>query len=207
MNAQPDPALEAACLALAGKDDALSRAYDAVGCPQWRAAPRSYATLARMVAFQQISTRAGATIWSRLESHLGTVTARSLLELDDDALAKCGFSRPKMGHLRAIATAVDSGALDLDCPETLPADAARKHLTAIRGIGPWTAELYLLYAGGQFDAFPRADLGLMESYRLLLGWQERPDANAFTEIAENWRPWRGVAAHLLWAWINAHRTK
>ncbi len=200
-------ALEEACTGLAARDKALSRAHDEIGTPEWRQAEFSYATLARMIAFQQISTRAGATIWGRLEERLGTVTPLGLLALDDEAIRACGFSRPKAGHLRAIAEAVVSGGLDLECPRHMPADEARSHLTTIRGIGPWTAELYLLYAGRQLDAFPTADLGLMESYRQLSGRNDRHDKREFAELAESWRPWRGVAAHLLWGWINVQRAK
>mgnify|MGYP006275085771 FL=1 len=202
-----EAALEEACRGLAGRDEAIARAYREIGRPDWREADCTYATLARMIAFQQISVKAGAAIWDRLEARLGSVTADALLDLEDDEIRACGFSRPKAGHLRAIAQAVQSGALDLHCPHKLPADAAREHLTTIRGIGPWTAELYLLYAGRQFDAFPTADLGLMESYRRLSGWNARPDKREFAQIAEGWRPWRGVAAHLLWGWINAERAK
>lgn len=202
-----DGELQQACAGLAAREPALSRAHAEIGTPEWRQAECTYATLARMIAFQQISTRAGATIWGRLEARLGAVTPEALLALDEEAIRACGFSRPKLGHLRAIADAVVSGALDLDCPQTMAADDARNHLTAVRGIGPWTAELYLLYAGRQFDAFPTADLGLMESYRQLSGLETRPGKAEFAQIAERWRPWRGVAAHLLWDWINALRAK
>ncbi len=204
----PDPAaLKAACLALCSRDASLARAYDETGLPQWRASAPVYATLARMIAFQQISTSAGAAIWGRLETRLGEVSAPALLALSEEEIRACGFSRPKAGHLRAIAGAVESGTLDLDFACRAPMDAARSHLTAVRGIGPWTAELFLLYAGGQLDAFPTADIGLMESYRQLSGAQARHDAKAFSALADDWRPYRGVAAHLLWAWINAQRAK
>lgn len=207
MTAPPPDRLKAACEDLAGIDGALARAYRDIGLPEWRAYPAEYATLARMIAFQQISTSAGAAIWTRVQAALPDVSAGAMLAADDETLRAAGLSRPKIGHMKSIAAAVETGALDFERVLTSQTEAARAELLAVKGIGPWTAELFLLYAGGQLDAFPTADVGLMESHRRLCNLTQRLDAKAFTAAAQAWRPWRGVAAHLLWGWINRQREK
>lgn len=198
--------LREACERLAARDPALGRAYADYGVPDWRHAEPDYAVIARMIAFQQITTRAARTIWERVEAQLGPVCTEAVLSAGEEELRACGLSRPKARHLRSIAQAVESGALDLDRVHAADMDAARAELTAVKGIGPWTADLFLL-ACGRLDAFPSGDVGLMESYRLLRQDDVRRESKAFSALAENWRPYRGVAAHLLWAWINAEREK
>lgn len=198
--------LQQACDELMACDPAFAAAFAVTGLPDWRYSPPGYHTIARMIAFQQITTKAAATIWGRVEAELGEVTPASVLGASEDTLRGCGLSRPKIGHLKSIATAVDTGALDLTRVYHAEIEAARAELLAVKGIGPWTADLFLLYCG-RLDAFPIADVGLMEAYRQLSGHEERYASKAFTELAEAWRPWRGVAAHLLWGWINAERAK
>ena len=207
MTAPARDLLRQACEDLAEADTALDRAYRESGLPEWRARPAEYATLARMIAYQQISTSAGGAIWGRVQSAVPDMCAETMLAAEDDTLRACGLSRPKIGHLKSIATAVSCGDLNFERVLARDTDSARAELIAVKGIGPWTAELFLLYAGGQMDAFPTADVGLMESHRMLAGLDERLDPKAFTGHAENWRPWRGVAAHLLWGWINTEREK
>lgn len=207
MNAPSEPALREACAGLAAADPALARAHESVGLPEWRAAPAAFSTLARMIAFQQISTSAGAAIWGRVAALLPELTAEAALAVEADSLRAAGLSRPKIAHLKSIAAAVASGALDFERVLAADMDAARTELISVKGIGPWTAELFLLYAGGRMDAFPVGDVGLRESHRLLSDTDTRMDVKAFTAHAEAWRPWRGVAAHLLWAWINLEREK
>lgn len=195
-----------ACEHLSARDAALARAFADYGVPAWRTAEPAYATIARMIAFQQITTKAARTIWDRVEAQLGTVCTEAVLGEDEDALRTCGLSRPKIRHLRSIAEAVESGALDLERVHAAEMDEARAELVAVKGIGPWTADLFLM-ACGRLDAFPAGDVGLMEAYRLLRDHDERMESKAFTTLADSWRPYRGVAAHLLWAWINAERAK
>ena len=197
--------LKAACDHLATTDPALARAYDVVGIPVWRANAPSYALLGRMISHQQISLSAAAAIWSRVEALLGDVTAETLLEADPKAVRACGMSRPKVAHLTSIAEAMVSGQLNLARVCTAPLDEARQALLSVKGIGPWTAELFLLYAAGAMDAFPTADVGLMEAHKRLGRYDIRMDSKAFTAHAELWRPWRGVAAHLLWGWLHTDR--
>ena len=203
----PDPdELLGACGWLSERDPALAKAFAAYGVPAWRTGAPDYAVIARMIAFQQITTKAARTIWARVEAHLGEVATRTVLEAEEDALRDCGLSRPKIRHLRSIAEAIESGDLDLDRVHAADMDEARAELIAVKGIGPWTADLFLMSCG-RLDAFPVGDVGLMESYRLLSGSPDRLESKAFTTLADDWRPYRGVAAHLLWAWINAERAK
>ncbi|MEM9739421.1 MAG: DNA-3-methyladenine glycosylase 2 family protein [Pseudomonadota bacterium] len=205
MTAPSRDAIKQGCERLARKDAALAKAYEEQGVPEWRSSPCSFATLARMIAFQQVSTKAGAAIWGRVEAICATMNAETILSLQDEALRGVGLSRPKVRYVKAIAEAVRSGALCFDTLPLSPRSEAISSLTAIKGIGPWSAEIFMMYATGDLDAFPPGDVGLMESYRLLAGDEDRLDAKAFTERAADWSPDRGVATHLLWAWFNQQR--
>ena len=207
MTAPSQDILRSACETLAERDGALAKAYADIGVPDWRARAPAYATLARTIAYQQISTAAAGTIWGRVETLVGEVSHDAVLAHEDEALRACGLSRPKVAHLKSIAQAVQDDRLNFDRLMQADLDAAREELVAVRGIGPWTAEIFCLYAKGALDAFPHNDIGLSESWRLLSGEDERHDPRAFAAIASAWSPYRGVACHLLWGWINAHRQK
>ncbi len=207
MHHDPDT-LRRACEHLAETDPALARAYDAISVPVWRTAPPEYESIARTVTFQLLSTRAAGAIWERvLAWGGGKLHCETVINGDDDALRACGLSRPKVQHLKSIALAISTGALDLKSLETLPDHEARKALIAVKGIGPWTAEIYLLSALGRMDAFPEGDVGLMEAFRMLREDDERFAPKAFLQHAETWRPYRAVAAQLLWGYINMTREK
>jgi DNA-3-methyladenine glycosylase II len=118
-------------------------------------------------------------------------------------LQRIGLSAPKIRTLKAIAKAIDSGALELDSLAALPADEAHRRLTAVHGIGPWTADIYLLFCLGHADAWPAGDLALQEAMRLAFTLAARPSAKETLPLAERWRPWRGAAACLLWAYYRA----
>ena len=203
----PEPyAIKTACEVLAARDRALARAYQDCGVPEWRARPLDFSLLASLVTHQLISLQAAASIWARLETCLGEVTAEAMLDAPEPDLRACGLSRPKIAHMKSIAKAT-LGPLDLERLAGLPLEDARKNLLAIKGIGPWTAELVALYALGAVDAFPHGDVGLMESYKRLANAQTRHTAAAFSELAVGWQPYRGVAAHLLWAWLHFDRAQ
>ena len=120
-----------------------------------------------------------------------------------DKLKRLGLSAPKIKSIREIAKAVAKGRIDLTAVGNMDADQAHAALTALHGVGPWTADIYLLFCLGNADAFPSGDLAVQESARIAFGLRKRPDAKALTKMAEAWRPWRGVAAHLLWAYYHA----
>jgi DNA-3-methyladenine glycosylase II len=120
-----------------------------------------------------------------------------------DKLKRLGLSNAKIKSIKEIAKAVGKGAIDLNAVGEMEADAAHALLTALHGVGPWTADIYLLFCLGHADAFPAGDLAVQEAARIALALRERPDAKQLTKIAEAWRPWRGVAAHLMWAYYHA----
>jgi len=190
---------------LAGQCQIIKAAHAYVGVPEWRTRLGGYAGLARIIAFQQLSTKAAGTIWGRVEVLLGEVTPKSVLAADIDALRACGMSRPKISHIRSIATAIEDGSLNLKRVAKASDDAAREELVAVKGIGPWTADVYLMFALGRWDVFPHADIGLSEAYRMITGERKRHPPKKFLKTGERWRPYRGVAAHMLWAYINAAR--
>lgn len=197
--------IKAACEGLALADPALRKAYDMLGPPTWRARTVSYETIATSIAYQQISTHAADAIWGRVKAALPDISAPVMLATPDDTLGTLGLSRPKISHLKSLATAIDTGTLALDQLSADKPEEARAQLLAVRGIGPWTANLFLLFALGDMDAFPAGDVALIEAYRQLAGAEERLTSKAFTAYAERWQPWRGVAAHLLWAWTHYQR--
>lgn len=207
MTAPSRKIIKAACEALSEIDPALAHAYEAVGVPVWRTHEASYELLARTVVYQLVSTRAADAIWRRVTDFLGEVTPERVLTCDQDTLRACGLSRPKLSHMNTIAAAISDGALSLSRIQTADVKDARAELLAVKGIGPWTADLFLLYAAGKMDAFPHGDAALMEAHRRLGGYEVRMANKAFTAHAERWRPHRGVAAHLLWGWVNAERAK
>jgi DNA-3-methyladenine glycosylase II len=197
--------LSIAVKALTRQCEIMRAAHKVVGVPEWRVRPSGYAGLARAIAFQQLSTRAAGTIWGRVEVLVGKVTPRAILEAEIDTLRACGLSRPKISHLRSIATAIEDGSLNFRRLAKASDDDARAELVAVKGIGPWTADVYLMFALGRWDVFPHADIGLSEAYRMLSGERKRHPPKKFLRTGERWRPYRGVAAHMLWSYINAVR--
>ena len=183
----------------------IKAAHEFVGVPEWRTRAPDYAGLARIIAYQQLSTKAAGTIWGRVEVLLGKVSPKTVLAADIDALRACGLSRPKISHIRSIAEAVESGALNFRRIARASDEAAQTELVAVKGIGPWTADVYLMFCLGRWDVFPHADIGLSEAYRMISGERKRHPPKKFLKTSERWRPYRGVAAHMLWSYINAAR--
>jgi DNA-3-methyladenine glycosylase II len=201
-----DPkALRKAVKALARRRHIIETAHARVGVPEWRTRQGDYAGLARIIAYQQLSTKAAGTIWGRVDVLLGKVTPKGVLAADIDALRACGLSRPKIAHIRSIAEAVESGALNLKRVAKASDEDAQAELVAVKGIGPWTADVYLMFCLGRWDVFPHADIGLSEAYRMITGERKRHAPKTFLKTGERWRPYRGVAAHMLWSYINAVR--
>ena len=200
--------LDRAIAALAERDPALVAHLLAVGGrpPLRRRAP-GFEGLAALVVSQQVSTASAAAIFGRLRAALDPLDAPALLAADDAALRAVGLSTGKVLTLRAAAAAVADGRLALDGLSALPAEEAAARLTALRGIGPWTAQLYLLSCLGHADAWPPGDVALEEAVRLALKLRARPDAAALAGIAERWRPHRAVAARLLWSYYRAVKAR
>ena len=199
--------LEPGVAALVAADADFARVVAAHGPPPSRKRDPGFGTLLRAIVYQQVSTAAGAAIWGRLEAGLGEMLPARLLLHDDDALRAFGLSRPKVKYARALATALAEGHLDLDSLHLLEDEAAIAALVALPGIGRWTAEIYLLSALDRPDVMPAADLALMEAARVLKGLPARPSAKEMAALSEAWRPWRSVAARLLWHYYRAMKQR
>ncbi|GGE51293.1 DNA-3-methyladenine glycosidase [Agaricicola taiwanensis] len=186
--------------ALISLDPALAPLAVAAGELPDRRIARGYAGLAWVIIGQQISVAAARAIHARCETALSAITAEAVAGADDMTLKAAGLSGPKIRALRSVAEAVTSGALDLAGLAELEADEAIARMVAVKGIGPWTAEVYLLFALEHPDVFPAGDLALQEAARIGFGLEARPSPKALRERAEVWRPYRGLAARLLWAY-------
>ena len=184
--------------AIANVEPGFAAALAATGYPEPRLRDPGYATLLRTIVGQQVSVAAAASVWNKLEALLGEGCAPDrLIAQDFDALRACGFSRQKQGYARSLAELVMTGALPLD---TLPEDdeEAIAYLTKVKGIGRWSAEIYLLFAEGRPDIWPAGDLAVQEGVGRLLKMEARPSERDIRAIAENWRPHRGAAAIFTW---------
>jgi DNA-3-methyladenine glycosylase II len=188
--------------AIAAREPAMARALAIAGYPEPRIRATGYATLLRTIVGQQVSVAAAASVWTRLEALLGEgIHPETLLAAEFDALRGCGLSRQKQGYARSLCELVIAGSLDL---ENLPADdeEAIAQLVRIKGIGRWSAEIYLLFAEGRPDIWPAGDLAVQAGLHKLLGLEARPGEALARELAEPWRPHRGAAAIFTWHCYN-----
>lgn len=197
--------LETELAELAVRDADLARAIAAVGVLPDRMRAPGFATLLKIICDQQLSTLAAAAIWARLEAALGGVTPDRIVRCSDEELRGLGLSRPKVRYARILAEQVAEGRLDLDAVARMDDAEAMAALTAVTGIGRWTAEIYLLFALGRSDVWPAGDLALQESLRRLKRLKARPDAARMDAMAKKWRPYRGTAARVLWAYYRVSR--
>ena len=195
---QPDTRLKPALDALAEADPALGRTYAACGLPPVRKAEAGFGGLVAMIAAQQLSKEAAGAIVQRLRTRLNPLTPAAFLQLDEAEARSLGLSRPKYRYLTGLAEQAASGALDFAWLAGQDDDTVLKHLTAQKGVGVWTAEIFLLFALERPDVFPAQDLALQESARRIHALDGRPDSKRMREIAEAWRPYRSAAARFLW---------
>jgi DNA-3-methyladenine glycosylase II len=195
--------LEAATEKLLARDPRLAAILAFGGRPPLRRRAAGFAGLASIVVSQQLSTASAAAIFGRLTRAISPLSHAVILRSRPERLKRLGLSTAKVRTLKAIASAMDTGTLDLAALAEQPADEAHKILTAVHGIGPWTADIYLLFCLGHADAWPAGDLALQEAARLAFGLTARPSARAMGCLAEHWRPWRGVAACLFWTYYRA----
>lgn len=194
-----DEALATGIAELCRADRAMARLVASGIRPPLRKREPGLAGLVSVVVGQQVSTASAAAILGRLRAAFPTLDAPTITAASDSELLSVGLSRPKLRTLRAMSAAILEGRLRLENLAAVPAEEAHAALTAISGIGPWTADVYLLFCLGHADILPAGDLALQEAARSLLGLSGRPDARALALLAKRWRPWRGVAAYLLWA--------
>lgn len=186
---------------------AMARAHEIGGAFPLRLRPGGFAMLMRAIIGQQVSTAAAQAIWRKTEAQLGVVSPRRVLAASDEELRAGGLSAAKARYARALASHVESGALNFKRLAYLTDDEVRTALTAVPGIGVWTADIYLLAAMGRADAFPVGDLALQEAARDLWGHATRPSPKQFEDLSQIWRPWRGVAARMLWQYYSAVRNR
>jgi DNA-3-methyladenine glycosylase II len=168
-----------------------------------RLSERGFPGLARVVTGQQLSVASARAIWARFEAIAGATDPRLFLRIKDPKLRAAGLSAGKIRTLRVIAEAVVSGALDFELIEKMTPDQATAYLTAHKGIGPWTAEIYLMFCAGHPDIFPAGDLALRKSVARALGLRDVPSAEELVEIARPWAPHRHAAALLFWRYYGA----
>jgi DNA-3-methyladenine glycosylase II len=178
----------------------MRRVHDATGDPPLRRQAAGFEGLTRIVVAQQLSTASAGAIWGRLAAAIEPLRAEALLQASDDTLKGTGLSRTKIKTLRTIATAVAHNDLDLELLAAASDEAVHQALTRVSGVGPWTADIFLMFCLGRRDGFAPGDLALQVAAQYALGLGHRPDARELLELAERWRPWRGVAARLLWAY-------
>lgn len=184
---------------LAAVDPRLVPVIAASGPVPVRRTRAGYEGIARIVVSQQLSTASAGAIWRRFAEALPEVSPAAVAAASDETLRAAGLSAGKVRTLRAAAAAILDG-LDVGALGSIPAEEAMAALTAIKGIGPWTAEIYLLFCLGHADVLPAGDLALRNSARAALGLAETPSVKELEAIAQGWSPWRGVAAILLWAY-------
>jgi DNA-3-methyladenine glycosylase II len=192
--------LDGALAALGRAEPRFTALVAQAGRPPLRRRTGGFAGLAATVVSQQLSTASAGSIWGRLSAAFDPFEPAAIIKARPQRLARIGLSRPKIKALKEIARAVESGKLPLARLADLPADEAHAALTAVHGIGPWTADIYLLSSLGHADAWPAGDLALQEAVRLAFGLRTRPDAKAMVKLAEPWRPFRAVAARVLWTY-------
>src|SRR6202043_3328019 len=201
LNTQAD--LEDAVHALVKQDPRLKPIFEVAGMPALRRREPGFAGLAAIVSGQQLSTASAAAIWGRVSAAFDPFDHDTLRRARADRLGRLGLSAAKIKTLKGGAGELAGGRLNLEVLANEDADAAHNTLTALYGIGPWTADVYLLFCLGHGDAWPAGDLAVQEAIKVGLGLNMRPNAKQMAPIAEPWRPLRGAAAHLWWSYYRA----
>jgi DNA-3-methyladenine glycosylase II len=194
----PPRAARAALDRLIARDPDLAAIEARAGALPWRSRPAGFPGLLQAIVGQQISNQAAAAIWGRLRVLPGALEPAGLAALSDEALRGAGLSRPKVAHARSLAAAFLDGTLEQGHLAGLDDEAAIAVIATVRGMGRWSAEVYLLFALGRHDVFPAADLALAAAAADLKGLKVRPTAVELRALAEPWRPARALAARLLW---------
>jgi DNA-3-methyladenine glycosylase II len=198
LNTQAD--LDRAVAALVKQDRRLAPILDLTGMPALRRREPGFAGLAHIVCGQQVSTASAAAIWGRVSAAFDPFHHDALRKARADRLGRLGLSAAKIKTLKNLAREIAAGRLNLDVLANEDADAAHNTLTRLHGIGPWTADVYLLFCLGHGDAWPAGDLAVQEAVKIGLGLKTRPTPKEMAPLAEPWRPLRGAAAHLWWSY-------
>lgn len=185
----------------------MARLHTITGDPPLRRWSPAFDGLARIIVGQQLSLASATAIHTRLTAFVAPLTPENLLAASTQTLRTAGLSAAKIATLRALASAILDNRFDLDALHTMPASDLAEQLTSVRGIGPWTVDIYLLFGRGDADAFAPGDLALQIAAQHALGLDERPTTAQLARIAERWQPWRAIAARLLWAYYPHIQTK
>ncbi len=189
---------------LAGVDTDIAAALKTHGPPPDRTLPHGFATLARIIIGQQISTKAAASVWDKM-CQKGFDQSRIASATGLKKLMKAGLSTRKAEYIKGLAEAIEKGDLNLDELTQVSGEEASKRLVALRGIGEWTADNYRLFVLMDMDAWPYNDLALQEGMKILKRMRKRPDGKKMAAMGEAWKPWRGAGALMLWHIYAAHR--
>jgi DNA-3-methyladenine glycosylase II len=195
--------LEAATHALLKLDPRLQPVFAAAGMPALRRREPGFMGLAHIVCGQQLSTASAAAIWGRLTAAFDPFDPDAIRRTRADRLGRLGLSAAKIKTLKNLAREITAGRVNLDVLANEDADAAHHALVSLHGIGPWTADVYLLFCLGHGDAWPAGDLAVQEAVKIGLGLKTRPTPKEMASLAEPWRPMRGAAAHLWWSYYRA----
>jgi DNA-3-methyladenine glycosylase II len=193
--------------ALVARDPRLAAVRLVAGEVAPRITQPGFIGMARVICSQQLSVASARAIWTRFAAIPGATDAAGYLELEEAVVRAAGLSAGKYRSIRAVAEAVDGGTLDFAWVDTAEPAAAIAALTEIKGVGPWTAEIYLMFCAGHPDIFPAGDLALQKAVAHALGMAERPASNALVTIAEPWSPHRAAAALLFWRYFAAMRER
>ncbi|MCD9188516.1 MAG: hypothetical protein LUM44_19010 [Pyrinomonadaceae bacterium] len=186
------------CLQIAGSDSDLASIYEIYGTPPLWAREVTFSTLIHIILEQQVSLASALSAFNKLKEKLVEITPEKVLGLSDEELKSCYFSRQKTVYARELAKAVLAGSLDLENLKNLPDAEAKHELKKIKGIGDWTADIFLLMALLRPDVMPKGDLALHLAYKKIKNLEHAPNSDEFQIIAEKWKPFRAVAARLLW---------
>lgn len=190
----------AACAALSKKDWTLARALGAIGAPYIRRREGGFEGLFRIIVEQQVSVASAQAIWARCLKGVRPMTPAAALRLGADGLKALGLSGPKARYVTALAEAVEAGALDPQALAAMDDEEAGAALQAVKGVGPWTAAIYLLFCEGRVDIWPPGDVALLGAYKAAQYRGPAPAMKRLDEKAAKWAPYRGVAAHILWTY-------
>jgi DNA-3-methyladenine glycosylase II len=205
LNTQAD--LEEAIRALVKQDKRLKPVLDITGMPALRRREPGFVGLAHIVTGQQLSTASAAAIWGRLTKAFDPFDQHAVRRARTDRLGRLGLSAAKIKTLKHLAREITAQRLNLDVLAEEDAEAAHHTLIALPGIGPWTADVYLLFCLGHGDAWPAGDIAVQEGMKVGLGLQTRPTEKQMAPLAEPWRPLRGAAAHLWWSYYRAIKNR
>ena len=190
--------IKSICKKLSKQDKYMARVFKTYGAPPlWNRDP-TFATLIHIILEQQVSLASALSAFNKLKNKLGNITPEAVLNLTDAEMKACYFSRQKISYARDLAKAIQEGRLDLDSLNQLSNEDATDELKKIKGIGDWTAQVYLLMVMLRIDVMPRGDIALHAAYQKLMGLDKRPTSDEFINIAKKWKPYRSVAARLLW---------